>query len=324
MIPVRIHLSGFLCYREPREACFRGRTLWMLTGPNGSGKSALFDAVTYALFGQHRGGKQNARGLIHHDRDDLAVEFDFKVDRELFRAHRTLSRQGRSTRQILSAREDAPNTQWTPVPGTDTERGFAQWVNDHVALSYETFTTSILLLQGRAESLLLATPTERRRLLCQIVGLDRIEELVKRARSHLAESEGAAKSCRQQTRQLAAVETSRLDRLRHLVAAAHEQVIRHAARVEQLSETLAHATRYHQLTADIEQLRVELGRLEEELQIRQRQEAEQLDRAELAAHRDALKHLLDSRERVDQCQADIARLEAQHRTAQASLEQHEA
>ncbi len=73
MIPVRIQLAGFLCYRELQEACFEDRTLWMLAGPNGSGKSAIFDAMTFALFGQHRGGKQNARGLIHHECDRLAI-----------------------------------------------------------------------------------------------------------------------------------------------------------------------------------------------------------------------------------------------------------
>lgn len=271
----------------------------MLTGPNGSGKSALFDAVTYALFGQHRGGKRNARGLIHHGCEHLAVEFDFKVDTELFRARRTLSRQGRATRQILSAHDDTPNSEWTPVPETDTERGFARWVNEHVALSYETFTSSVLLLQGRAESLLLATPLERRRLLCQIVGLDRIEQLAKQARTHLAETEGAAKACRHQMRQLAAVDTVQLDRLRQLIATARQQVTRHAAQVEQLSETLVQARRHQQLAGEIEQLQVEIDRVEEELEIRRREEADSLGRAELAAHRDALTRLLHAIRQVD-------------------------
>ncbi|MFO7903414.1 MAG: SMC family ATPase [Pirellulaceae bacterium] len=210
------------------------------------------------------------------------------------------------------------------MPGTDTERGFAQWVNDHVALSYETFTTSVLLLQGRAESLLLATPTERRRLLSHVVGLDRIEQLAKRARNRLAEAEGAAKMCQRQTRELVPVDTSQLQQLRRRLAAAAQKAARHADEVDRLAETLAQATRHHQLTADIEQLRVEIDRLEKDLKIRQREEADELDRAELAARRKALKHLLDSHEQVDQCQANIARLEAQQRTAQENREQQEA
>src|SRR5262249_36463835 len=46
MIPLRISLGGFLCYREPKEIAFdEDAPLWMLAGLNGSGKSAVFDAV---------------------------------------------------------------------------------------------------------------------------------------------------------------------------------------------------------------------------------------------------------------------------------------
>ena len=57
MIPQRVLLKGFLCYTDEQEVRFDGSaTLWMLSGLNGSGKSSIFDAVTYALFGHHRGG----------------------------------------------------------------------------------------------------------------------------------------------------------------------------------------------------------------------------------------------------------------------------
>ncbi len=62
-------------------------TLWMLSGLNGSGKSSIFDAVTYALFGHHRGGGSQAVELINKDSDSLlVVEFDFLLDGQLYRA----------------------------------------------------------------------------------------------------------------------------------------------------------------------------------------------------------------------------------------------
>jgi len=92
MIPFRIKLAGFLSYKEEQEVRFGGAAVWMLAGTNGSGKSSVFDAVTYALFGHHRGGSQNAAELINKDSSALAVEFDFKLDGRLFRAKRTLRR----------------------------------------------------------------------------------------------------------------------------------------------------------------------------------------------------------------------------------------
>src|SRR5438045_5572593 len=90
MIPRRVSLRGFLCYRAEQEIDFGGATLWMLAGLNGSGKSAIFDAVTYALFGHHRGGATGAAELINKESDGLAVEFDFLLDGEFYRVKRAL------------------------------------------------------------------------------------------------------------------------------------------------------------------------------------------------------------------------------------------
>ena len=106
MIPQRVQLKGFLCYKDEQEIRFDGNaTLWMLSGLNGSGKSAIFDAVTYALFGHHRGGGQHADELINKDSDALLVEFDFLLDGQPYRAKRTARRDNkggaRGTQQIF-------------------------------------------------------------------------------------------------------------------------------------------------------------------------------------------------------------------------------
>src|SRR6478736_639220 len=129
MIPQRVKLKGFLCYKEEQAIDFEGSaTLWMLAGLNGSGKSAIFDAVTFALFGHHRGGGTNNHELINKDSDGFVIEFDV-------------------------------------------------WVRDHIGLTYETFTSSVLLLQGRAEKLLDSKPEGRREVLASIVDLERYERL---------------------------------------------------------------------------------------------------------------------------------------------------
>ena len=93
MIPQRVKLSGFLSYKDEQEIRFDGSQLWMLSGTNGSGKSSIFDAVTFALFGHHRGGSQSAAELINKESNTLAVEFDFTVEKQLYRIKRTVRRQ---------------------------------------------------------------------------------------------------------------------------------------------------------------------------------------------------------------------------------------
>jgi DNA repair exonuclease SbcCD ATPase subunit len=182
MIPQRVFVRGLLCYRDPQEVCFDGASLWMLAGPNGSGKSALFDAVTYALFGHHRAGKQNARDLINKNKknDGLEIEFDFLLDDRLYQARRTLQPTGKPTRQLRlwnPAAGTAGEGAWEEVPDSESEEGFDNWVREHVGLTYETFTSSVLLLQGKAEKLLDAKPEGRREVLAGVVGLKRYEEL---------------------------------------------------------------------------------------------------------------------------------------------------
>jgi len=58
MIPKRIVLENFLSFGSPEtEILFSDdEPLWVLGGPNGVGKSAVFDAMTYAQYAEHRGG----------------------------------------------------------------------------------------------------------------------------------------------------------------------------------------------------------------------------------------------------------------------------
>ena len=54
MIPVHLHLSGFLSYQDPVDLDFSAFDLACISGSNGAGKSSLLDAITWALFGQAR------------------------------------------------------------------------------------------------------------------------------------------------------------------------------------------------------------------------------------------------------------------------------
>src|SRR5262245_37747019 len=176
MIPRRIRLSGFLCYKEEQEVAFDGSSLWMLSGLNGSVKSTIFDAVTYALFGYHRGGSQNSAELINKDSRSLAVEFEFLVDGQPFQIRRTLRRdaKGGSPKGTQGvSRLDPASGRWVPVADTNLSDGFKAWVRDKIGLNFETFTSSVLLLQGRAEKLLDSTPKGRAEVLAGIVDLER-------------------------------------------------------------------------------------------------------------------------------------------------------
>ncbi len=182
MIPHRIKLSGFLSYKGEQDIRFDGAPVWMLAGTNGSGKSSIFDAVTYSLFGHHRGGSQNAGELINKESTGLVVEFDFHLDKTLFRIRRTLRKSQKgaqaSTQQVFVHRV---GDEWEAVPDTTKKTDFDKWVGEKIGLSYDIFTSSVLLLQGKAEKLLDSKPSGRFEVLAGIVDLERYQRLHEKA-----------------------------------------------------------------------------------------------------------------------------------------------
>src|SRR5262249_9140629 len=124
MIPQRVRLQGFLCYQDQQEVSFDGASLWMLAGLNGSGKASVVDAVTYALFGCHRGGSQNAGELINKRCDKAAVEFEFSLSGQGYVALRTIQRtktgSTRSTQQLFQCGPDGTRH---PIEGTGQKVG---------------------------------------------------------------------------------------------------------------------------------------------------------------------------------------------------------
>ncbi|MBA2680364.1 MAG: SMC family ATPase [Ktedonobacteraceae bacterium] len=187
MIPHRLHLQGFMCYREEVDVSFREAKTWALCGPNGAGKSALFDAILFALYGQHRAGKQDAQALIHHDTDTMVVEFDFIVGDDEYRIRRTHTRKKVSTLQAYHLRGPNPpdpgRASPQPIPETDKKKECKEWVERTIGLDATTFTFAVLLQQGKSDALLKSDPAERHQMLLQLVDLSRYQSLGERAQS---------------------------------------------------------------------------------------------------------------------------------------------
>jgi DNA repair exonuclease SbcCD ATPase subunit len=241
MIPQRIRLKGFLCYKDEQEISFDSNaTLWMLSGLNGSGKSSIFDATTYALFGHHRGGSQHAVELINKDSDGLTVEFDFRLDERVYRVRRTLRRTSRgspsSTQQIYRYENGNGKPSWVAVEGTNYKREFDNWVGEKIGLTYETFTSSVLLLQGKADKLLDSNPEGRRKVLASIVDLERYENLHALADEKRKELKGKLESLSDRLGATPEVKAEQVAEAEETIRIAEEARTQTGAEVERLRE----------------------------------------------------------------------------------------
>lgn len=179
MIPLRITLEGFMSYREKQTLDFDGHALWVLSGHNGAGKSAVFDAITFALYGQYRGGEQqHATRLINNQGvPALKVAFEFQVGPRIYKVHRTHPRKGSGTWEAF----ELLNGDWERIEGEDSVRRSDDWTRRTIGLSYEAFTSSVLLLQGHSERLLKAKPVKRYDILSELIEMAPYQELEERA-----------------------------------------------------------------------------------------------------------------------------------------------
>ncbi|MCC6456938.1 MAG: SMC family ATPase [Caldilineaceae bacterium] len=248
MIPQRVSIQGFLSYRNQVEFFFDNAPIWMLTGENGAGKSTVFDAISFALYGVHRGGKVNVDELINRRCDHLAIEFDFMLGDDCYRVQRAVPRRGGATYQALHLSGPNPPIRNRPGPqrivGTDSKTGLTEWVQRQLGLDEDAFKMAVLLEQGKGDALLSAKPAERHALLSQLVDLSRYEALEKRTRDRQNEAKLTVQRSKQELSGLARVSDAEIAAQQALAESSKMQVEAAQARLGQLQALMVHAERW--------------------------------------------------------------------------------
>ncbi len=222
MIPLSVSLKGFMSYRDPQSIEFDGQSLWVLAGPNGAGKSAIFDAITFALYGQYRGGAQDAKGLINHDSDSLEVEFVFRVMDKTYKVRRTLPMKGRPTwsaYQLVAG-------EFEPIEGADSVSASKEVCQRIVGLDYAAFTSSVLLLQGQSERMISSLPAERYKILADLIDLRPYQRLAERVEALRDRYELEAESCHKHLGAFQVVGDDELAEARHAAEQSHDRYAR--------------------------------------------------------------------------------------------------
>src|SRR3972149_2204753 len=148
MIPVKLTMRNFMCYRNAPPLSFEGIHTASISGDNGNGKSALIDAMTWALWGKARAKSDD--DLIYLGEDEMEVEFEFAVGDNRYRVLRKRTKPGlRRSGQSLLELQAAANGGYSPIGG-NTIRETEQKIIEILRLDYQTFINSALLLPGRA------------------------------------------------------------------------------------------------------------------------------------------------------------------------------
>ena len=179
MIPQTLSLTNFMCYRQA-ALDFAGIRIACLAGENGAGKSALLDAITWALWGRSRAKRDDE--LIHLGEDEMAVEFAFDLGEQTYRVLRQRKAGKRGSTLLDFQVQDLGR--WRSIAESGV-RATQATIERVLQIDYETFVNSAFLRQGRADEFTVKTPAERKRVLGEILGLDRWTVYEERAKERL-------------------------------------------------------------------------------------------------------------------------------------------
>ncbi len=171
MIPIRLSVRNFMCYRDNVPPLnFGGIHTTSICGSNGHGKSALIDAMTWALWGQTRARRDD--DLIYTGETEVAVEFDFAVGEQVYRIIRRHSRprSRRASGQTILELQIATGDGFRPITG-NTIHETQKKIIDTLHMEYHTFTNSAYLRQGHADEFTTSNPAKRKQVLADILEL---------------------------------------------------------------------------------------------------------------------------------------------------------
>ena len=172
MIPVRLQISGFLSYQQPIDLDFTSFDLACISGQNGAGKSSLLDAITWVLFGEAR--RRDDAIINSHTRvnnkgnRECRVVFEFQYEDQHYRVDR--SKQAEKA-TVLEFQVKDLDGNWRPL----TERSVRETetrIEQILRMDYDTFTNASFFLQGKADQFAQQKPSERKRILSSILGLE--------------------------------------------------------------------------------------------------------------------------------------------------------
>jgi exonuclease SbcC len=189
MRPVLLEMTGFASFRDKTEISFEDTDYFALVGPTGAGKSTVIDAMCFVLYGciPRYDDRRLVAPAISQSRAEARVRLDFSVGEERYTAVRVVRRtkSGASTKEARLERADGEL-----LAGNEKEVTAA--VESLLGLSFEHFTTCVVLPQGEFARFLHDKPERRQDLLVKLLDLAVYGRMGERARARARTAKEAA------------------------------------------------------------------------------------------------------------------------------------
>ena len=203
MRPLRLVMTGFGPYMERTAIDFEsfGRGgMYLITGDTGSGKTYIFDAITFALYGEMSGSSRDsstARSQYAEDgvATETELEFEFRDKRYKIVRNPEYMRRKRSGEGYTKQTAGAVLT-WPDGSVTDGATKVTEAVKDLLGIDRSQFCSIAMIAQGEFRKLLTAGTEERQKLFRKLFDtqpynrlMEELSEQSKAVRSELENTE---------------------------------------------------------------------------------------------------------------------------------------
>ena len=185
MKPIRLRMKAFISYKDEQIIDFTKFTdgLFLIEGDTGAGKTTIFDAITFALYGEASGKDRTKGEDLHchlvHDKEDTEVELVFSQGGEEYRVVRKIHFQKvQGTKDeyhnpTISGTLYLPNGDVVKLSKNDAV------IQEKIGLTKEQFKNIVMLPQGEFRKFLDAKSGEKEEILKKLIDITEYERYSK-------------------------------------------------------------------------------------------------------------------------------------------------
>lgn len=208
MRPLKLTIAGFGPYAGVQELDFEAlgtSGLYLIAGDTGAGKTTIFDAITFALFGEASGGSRKSdmlRSKYARAEDPTYVELTFTYGGQTYTVRRNPAYERAKTRGVGTTSQLADAQLTLPDGSVVTKlKDVNRAVQEIIGLSREQFAQVCMISQGDFRRLLEADTETRKKIFKDIFGTGLYSDLQTRLKDEVSALDGQMTEARRSIRQ---------------------------------------------------------------------------------------------------------------------------